>query len=79
MKFFIKDTVYGISGISSGIYIFYLFFKYKKMDYDEIRNLPESNKERKIKLRVESYGWIAMLSGIGCLLFGVYFLFLALN
>lgn len=79
MNFFVKDIVYGLSGIGSGIYILYLFVKYKKMDYEEVRNLPNSNKDRKIKLRVEKHGWIAILAGIGCFLLGVYFLFLAIN
>lgn len=72
MNFFVRDIIFAISGVLSGIYIFYAFFKYKRMDYDELMKLPLVHKDRIIRARIEKYGWLLILSGAVCLAAGLY-------
>jgi len=49
------------------------------MDVEKVIDLPESDKIRKIKIRVDKYGWLLFLVGLILIFLGINFLSMAFS
>ena len=79
MDIYYRALFYGICSVITGLSAFYTYFKYTKMSSDEADRLPQSSEERKIKYRIDKYGWLCFLLGLILLILGVYELTLAFD